>query len=277
MKLLTNGVHPRNTLNELTSKEWIQNTRSWFILRPKNRTNKIIHPACFPEELVSNYIQFFTKKNDLVCDTFLGSGTTTRVARQLGRNAIGIELNKKYAELSRRRLEELPSNETRQIIINDDSRNIKKIFLENGIPKCDFCITSPPYWNQLKNKGVSKTKDRTTQREELNFDVDYGSNPQDLGMIDDYESFLDIQSKIFDDVYDLMKPKGYLLVITNNVYKNGRMWPLAFDTVNRLSKRWIPKDEQIWCQDDRRLHPFGMFNSYVGNRSHHYCLIFRKE
>jgi len=270
-------IHPRNTLNELSNSEWLKSTRSWYMLKPKKRGSKIAHPASFPEELVANYIQFFTKKNALICDPFLGSGTTTLVARQIQRNAIGIELSKKYAKLSQERLDESPENETKQIIVNDDSRNIIDIFSKYGIPKIDFCITSPPYWNQLKNKGVSKTKDRSTHRENKNLDVDYGSDVQDIGTIDEYESFLDAQDEIFDGVYDLMKDRGYLLVVTNNVYKKGRMWPLAFDTVNRLSKKWVPKDEQIWCQDSRKLHPFGMFTSYVGNRSHHYCLIFRKE
>lgn len=270
-------VHPRNTLNDLPSADWLKSTRSWHMLRPKGRDSKISHPASFPEELVANYVQFFTKKDDLVCDPFLGSGTTTVVARQIKRNAIGIELNSKYAKLSQDRLGEYPSNDTKQIVVNGDSRNIQAIFSEYGIPKCDFCITSPPYWNQLKNRGIKNTKERTGSREDLDLDVDYGENSQDLGMIDGYGSFLDAQDEIFDKVYDLMRPKGYLLIVTNNVYKNGRMWPLAFDTVARLSKKWVPKDEQIWCQDSRKLHPFGMFHSYVGNRSHHYCLIFRKE
>ena len=247
------------------------------MLRPNGRRSKIIHPASFPEELVTNYIEFFTKTNALVCDPFLGSGTTTLVARQIHRNAIGIELNEKYAKLARQRLSGEQENNTRQIVINGDSRNIKDVFAELKIPKIDFCITSPPYWNQLKNNGVANTKDRADFREKRNLDIDYGSDSQDLGMIDDYELFLNTQNEIFDNVYDLMKSKGYLLVVTNNIYKNGRMWPLAFDTVNLLSKKWTPKDEQIWCQDRKKLHPFGMFNSYVGNRSHHYCLIFRKE
>ena len=270
-------IHPKNTLNDLPSKEWLKQTRTWYMLKPKGRGNKIMHPASFPEELAENYIQFFTKRNALVCDPFLGSGTTTLVARRTQRNAVGIELNKKYFKLSKQRLNEEDENNTKQIIINGDSRNIKKFFSQKRIPKIDFCITSPPYWNQLKNRGLSQTKDRLTHREELNLDTDYGYDVRDLGTINKYESFLDVQDEIFDEVYGLMKNQGYLLVVTNNIYKNGRMWPLAFDTMSRLSQKWIPKDEQIWCQDSRKLHPFGMFTSYVGNRSHHYCLIFRKE
>jgi hypothetical protein len=39
-----------------------------------------------------------------VLDPFLGSGTTALVADQLGRNAVGIELNSEYAEMARRRI-----------------------------------------------------------------------------------------------------------------------------------------------------------------------------
>lgn len=270
-------VHPRNAFNELASSEWLKFTRSWFMLIPKGRDKKIHHPACFPEKLVTNFLEFFTKTNSLILDPFLGSGTTLVAARQTQRNAIGIELSKKYVKLSKERLKELNKNGTKQLVVNGDSRNIKNIFTKYGIPRCDFCITSPPYWNQLKNTGIKNTKDRKKSRQQIELDTDYGSNNKDLGLINDYEKFLDEQEQIFDKVYDLMKSKSYLVVITNNVYQNGRLWPLAFDTLNRLSKKWVPKDEQIWCQDSRKLHPFGMFHSYVGNRSHHYCLIFRKE
>jgi hypothetical protein len=77
-----------------------------------------------------------------------------------------------------------------------------------------------------------------------------------------------------------MRPKGYLTIITNNVFSDGRMYPLAFDTVSTLSREpfsWTPKDEKVWCQDDKTLLPLGVFNAWVGNRHHQYCLIFRKE
>jgi len=85
---------------------------------------------------------------------------------------------------------------------------------------------------------------------------------------------------LFDEVYKVMKPNGYLTVITNNVFAQGRMYPLAFDTVSILSQEpyaWTPKDERVWCQDDKTLLPLGVYNAWVGNRHHQYCLIFRKE
>jgi DNA modification methylase len=54
------------------------------------------HSAAFPEALPEWFIKLFTKEGDTVLDPFLGSGTTSRVAKRLGRNSIGIEILKEY-------------------------------------------------------------------------------------------------------------------------------------------------------------------------------------
>jgi DNA modification methylase len=159
----------------------------------------------------------------------------------------------------------------RQIVIKGDSRDLEAILVRRGLPEMDFCITSPPYWNQLKNNHR-----RQVTRLHQGLRTDYGGFEGDLGQIDDYETFLAELSKVFDAVYTVLKDRSYFVVIANNVYSNGRVWPLAFDIFELLSKKWVPKDEMIWCQDNKQLFPFGMFDTYVGNRSHHYCLVFQK-
>ena len=54
------------------------------------------HSAAFPEWLPEFFIKLFTDEGDVVLDPFLGSGTTYRVAKQLGRVPIGIEINPEY-------------------------------------------------------------------------------------------------------------------------------------------------------------------------------------
>jgi len=56
------------------------------------------HPAPFPEELPRRLIKFYTYPGDMVLDPFLGSGTTVKVARELGRCSIGIEIDPSYCE-----------------------------------------------------------------------------------------------------------------------------------------------------------------------------------
>ncbi len=273
-----------NKLNELTGKEWLKFTKSWFVHRPiRRKDNEILHPAKYPESLVSRYIEFFTKKNQWIIDPFAGTGSTNIASKELNRNSVGIELSEKYAKISNDRLHsqlslEFDAKNSNEVICGDSMELIKlvkknnpKLFKE----KFDFCITSPPYWNQLKRNSL-RQKDRTKK----GLDTVYSTSKEDIGNIDDYKEFLIFQKKIFDNVFKIMKNKAYLVVITNNVFFDGKIYPLAFDTFNSLASgtcAWIGKDEQIWCQDDKSLAVLGVNNAYVGNRHHQYCLIFRKE
>ena len=62
------------------------------------------HYATFPAALVTPCVLAGTKPGQLVLDPFCGSGTTLMVAQQLGRPAVGIELNRKYIRLAEQRI-----------------------------------------------------------------------------------------------------------------------------------------------------------------------------
>jgi site-specific DNA-methyltransferase (adenine-specific) len=62
------------------------------------------HPAIFPEKLASDHIFSWSNKGDIVLDPFNGSGTTTKMAKLLGRNFIGIEISQKYCDIANQRL-----------------------------------------------------------------------------------------------------------------------------------------------------------------------------
>lgn len=261
----------KNSLNDLDGSEWLKLTKSWFVLNPPKRAVKNLHPATFPDELAEKFIKFFTKKGDWVVDPFCGMASTLASAKRLGRNGIGVELYDYFVEKGNSRLMQIPGK-TKVQVIQGDSRFLEDILKSHGISSVNFCLTSPPYWSQLKRKS-----ERQQKRSLNGLKTRYGQDKADLGNIGDYQYFLEEQEQIFDSLYRVMADRSYLVVITNNVYTQGRLWPLAFDTFTSLSKKWMPKDEMIWCQNDKSLRPFGMFHSYIGNRSHHYCLAFRKE
>jgi DNA modification methylase len=62
------------------------------------------HDAMFPEELAKRVIKLFSFKNDIVLDPFNGVGTTTKMAKKLGRKYIGIDINQKYCQEALKRI-----------------------------------------------------------------------------------------------------------------------------------------------------------------------------
>lgn len=64
------------------------------------------HPAIFPEKLAADHIVSWSNEGDIVLDPFMGSGTTAKVARALGRKYIGFEISQEYVDLANKRLQD---------------------------------------------------------------------------------------------------------------------------------------------------------------------------
>jgi DNA modification methylase len=62
------------------------------------------HPAPFPEKLAHDHIISWSNEGDTVLDPFMGSGTTGVACKNLNRNFIGIELDKNYYEIAKKRI-----------------------------------------------------------------------------------------------------------------------------------------------------------------------------
>lgn len=86
----TNSGYGRDVSN------WVGRTKVYpsNVLHLASECGNKNHSAAFPDSLPEWFIKLFTKEGDWVLDPFVGSGTTTNVAERLGRNSIGIDLNK---------------------------------------------------------------------------------------------------------------------------------------------------------------------------------------
>jgi len=97
--------------NKITvgGKEFQRNSRALWRFTPETRMKELYdHPAVFPIELPIRLLQQLTYEDDIVLDTFSGSGTTCAAAKKLRRQYIGVEMSKKYYEKSLIRLREIP-------------------------------------------------------------------------------------------------------------------------------------------------------------------------
>ncbi|MFN0200409.1 MAG: DNA-methyltransferase [Bacteroidia bacterium] len=97
-------------LSKITQEEWA----NWAInsiweMQPAKASLEG-HPAPFPEELPKRLIKLYSFHGDTVLDPFLGTGTTAKVALDLGRKAIGYEINDTYIPLISNKLNNIFTN-----------------------------------------------------------------------------------------------------------------------------------------------------------------------
>lgn len=80
----------------------------WEIEQVKNvSSEKTIHPCQIPEEVIQRIILTTAKENDLIIDVFAGSGTTLTVAKKLGYDSLGFEIDEKYIHVIKNRINTL--------------------------------------------------------------------------------------------------------------------------------------------------------------------------
>jgi len=77
--------------------------KSRFIVHPSESTRKEGHPCAKPLAVIKRLALLGSQVGDTILDPFMGSGTTLRAAKDLGRKAIGIEIEEKYCEIAARR------------------------------------------------------------------------------------------------------------------------------------------------------------------------------
>lgn len=87
------------------------------VLHMATETGNKNHSAVFPEELPKWFIKLFTREGDWVLDPFMGSGTTNKVAQEMGRNSIGMEILDEYFSVARERID------SKQLMLFDQRGN----------------------------------------------------------------------------------------------------------------------------------------------------------
>ncbi len=167
----------------------------------------------FPESLPRHFIKHYTKEKAKIFDPFLGHGTSAFVAEALGRIPYGIEADRGRYEWS------AGQSPHWQNIHHGDAADMAKM----GLPKMDFCVTSPPYmmaddnWNPLYDGDARH---------------------------DGYEKYLKKMKKIFACLPLVMKKNAFVIVQCDNIC--GKTYtPLVRDFSSVISASLNPVGETI--------------------------------
>lgn len=102
------SMRDKNSFGDNIIKEYGKRFNIWryAVGYGKSSKDKFVfeHPAVFPEKLAKDHIISWSNPGDTILDPFLGSGTTARACKDLGRKCIGIEISQKYCDIAVKRL-----------------------------------------------------------------------------------------------------------------------------------------------------------------------------
>lgn len=257
-------------MNELTGKEWLQNSFSiWRDLIKDSEEKSLKHPASFPKALVEKLIRIYLKDEEKqILDPFLGIGTTLVAAKSLGHCGVGIDLNEEYCQIASRRIEDIKgTNRAKSKVINDDSRNLLKHVKPESV---DLVITSPPYWDILNRARTADTK----------IVASYSDSDSDLGNIADYEKFLSDLKEVFSKVYVSMKPNTRCISVVMDIRKKDKFFPLHEDQSRIMKEIGFELEEYvIWDRqrDYNNMKTLGYPWVFRFNKVHEYICIYWKR
>jgi len=100
------NVEQTNDKKRIINVQEKSRRNNWWYYVPRAQDGSTWHPAVFPQAIVRDHIISWSNEGDVVLDPFMGSGTTAKVARALGRKYIGFEISQEYVDLANKRLQE---------------------------------------------------------------------------------------------------------------------------------------------------------------------------
>lgn len=254
-------------LNQWKSYDDILTDSLWIL---DKRDNSGAHSAGywgnFIPQIPNQFLRRFTKKGEWVLDPFVGSGTTLIEAKRLGRNGIGIDVQKKAIELTKENLKKDSSkNQVNIKLIEADSIKLdyKKILKEVGIQSVQLIILHPPYWDIIK----------------------FSDNKNDLSNAKSIDEFLKLIGKLIDRTFSILDKGRYLAIVISDKYENGEWIPLGFYTMQEIMKRGYKLKSTIVKNFEdttakRNQKSLWKYRSLVGGFyifKHEYIFLFQKK
>jgi len=270
-EIIPESVDPKNSLNQLSNKRWMQETKSvWFSDPPPRDPLKAQHPATFAESDIVRLIEFFTKPGQRVLDPFVGSGSTLLACAQTGRLGVGIELVERWAEVSRARLDQVDGAERQEVLQGDARRVMAALEAESF----DMVVTSPPYWMILRKDWDHKVR---AERKAKGLSTRYSDEKNDLGNLESYDAFLGELGSVFAECGRVLKPRRYMCVIVSDFRHKSRFVAYHADIASVVeSVGFSLEGITILVQDNKNLYPYGVPFAFVSNIHHQYILVFRR-
>lgn len=201
-----------------------------------------------PSWIIWQLLTRYTRKNDLVVDPMVGSGTTLDVARDLGRRCVGYDLNP-----------------TRDDINQADAR---KLPLEDGT--ADFLFIDPPYSTHIDYSDDPRCIGKLAAAGE-----------------DEGHAYYEAMGQVIEEIDRVLKNRRYMALYVSDSWKKrkgkpgGTFMPIGFELFSMMSRRFRPIDIVCVARQNTKLSR-GNWHKAAENenfflRGFNYLFIMKKE
>jgi len=265
-------------INDLNLKSWkeyqdILTDSLWIIgERDKSGAHNGDYHGNFIPQIPNQLMRRFTKKGDVVLDTFLGGGTTLIECRRLGRSGIGIELLPEVADIAKNTINQQPplsDDVFINILVGDSTTSeakekVMQTLKEHKRKNVQLIIMHPPYHDIIK----------------------FSNRPEDLSNAKSVKDFLDLFGNVVSNFTDLLERRRYLAIVIGDKYTNSEWVPLGFYVMQETMKQKDLKLKSILIKNmvnnraKRNQEHLWRYRALVGGFyifKHEYILLFQKK
>jgi DNA modification methylase len=260
--------------NDLNIENWktldINVDSLWLIdERDKSGKHKNVYHGNFIPQIPNQLIRRYTKENEIVLDTFLGSGTTLFECENLNRKFIGFDINEQIIDYVQSKMNSLPNNSFKIAncdVTNKSDFNEKMLSALNHLDssRVQFIIMHPPYMDIVK----------------------FTNKKEDLSQISNLTEFVTQFKKVVSNALHYLEKNRYFAIVIGDVYKNSEVIPLSFYVLDAIKRNFKVKLKGIIVKNIEgnrgKLGKGGIWR-YRALKSdyyifkHEYILVFKKE
>mgnify|MGYP001619053804 FL=1 len=259
------------SFNDLNLEDW-KNTEIWtdslWIIPERDKSGKHdgFYHGNFVPQIPRQLILRYTKKDDIVFDPFVGSGTTAYEAESLGRHFVGVDIQ---PELIKHIKSKVDNKDYFAELITGDSTDkntfsgAAEILHKKKRNNVQLAILHPPYTDIIKFSNHSK----------------------DLSNAKSMSDFLNEFSLVIRNTLDLLEKNRYLAIVIGDKYTQGKWIPLGFYCLNEAQKLGLTLKSIIIKnmegnrakQDKAAIWKYRALSSDYYIFKHEYILLFKND